>query len=380
MASVAKEQKIQFIDLNPQYKKIEKQVQARINKVLSHAQFIMGPEIAELETVLAKFTNSKYCLGVSSGTDALLISLMALDIRPGDEVVVPDFSFFATAGVVSRLGATPVFMDIDARTYNLDPALLEKQITAKTRAIIPVGLYGQAADFDRINEIAQKCSKKYGTQIIVIEDGCQSFGATYKGRKSCNLSHIGCTSFFPTKPLGCYGDGGAIFTNDTDLYERMKSIRVHGQMGRYNHKLLGINGRLDTMQAAVLLAKMEIFEEEMRLRQEVSANYQAALAPVAEKQKITLPFIEEGNISAWAQFTVLFASEKERSEAQKRLESNGIPTACHYPRPMSLQPYYLDLGVKSQCPIAADIASRVMSLPMYPYMGKKEINLVASAL
>ncbi|MCX7632915.1 MAG: DegT/DnrJ/EryC1/StrS family aminotransferase, partial [Turneriella sp.] len=262
---------MEFIDLRSQQRRIRGEIERRIARVLDHGQYILGPEVRELETALAEFCGTKHCLTVASGTDALLIALMALNIGPGDEVIVPPFSFFATAEVVALLGAKPVFADIDDKTYNLAPEKLEAAITPRTKAILPVSLYGQCADFDAINAIATKYA------LPVIEDAAQSFGASYKGRKSCNLSTIGCTSFFPSKPLGCYGDGGAIFTNDDALAEKMAWLRVHGQDRRYHHPLIGINGRMDTLQAAILLAKLQIFPEEITLRATIGRRYSELL-------------------------------------------------------------------------------------------------------
>lgn len=359
---------MQFIDLKAQYRQIEDKIKSRINTVLEHAKFIMGPEVLELEEKLSNYVGSTYAISVSSGTDALLIALMALDIGKGDEVIIPDFSFYATAEVVSLLGATPVFVDVDSETYNISISEIKKNITSNTKVIMPVSLYGQCADFDEINEIASK------QNIAVIEDGCQSFGATYKGKKSGNLSLIGCTSFFPSKPLGCYGDGGAIFTSDKKLYEKMKSIRVHGQVGRYNHPNLGVNGRLDTIQAAILLEKLEIFDKELELRQEVAAKYIEQL-----KGKYTLPKIHEHNTSAWAQFTIL---SENRDNLIENLKMNGIPTACHYPKPISKQPYYAG-KTTAKCQISNDLSNKVLSIPIHPYLvtsNMKDLELIISTL
>lgn len=355
---------IQFIDLKAQYRRLQDKIQARINTVLEHGQFIMGPEIAELEEKLAKYVGVKHAITVSSGTDALLIPLMAMNIGPGDEVITPDFSFYATAEVVSLLGATPVFVDVDPKTCNLDTKQLKGKITTKTKAIIPVSLYGQCADMDTINQIAGS--------IPVIEDACQSFGATYKGKKSCSLSTVGATSFFPSKPLGCYGDGGAIFTNDDALAKKMKSIRTHGQEGRYNHPNLGINGRMDTLQAAIMIPKLEVFEEELELRQVVAKRYIDAL-----KTKYQTPHIESQNMSAWAQFTL---QVDNREAFVKSLNDKGIPTAVHYPKPLSKQPYYVERGFVADCPISDKLSQRVVSLPMHPYMSEEEQTEILSVL
>lgn len=285
---------IEFIDLKNQQARIKDKIDAGIQRVLRHGQYILGPEVTELEDRLADFVGAKYCISCANGTDALQIVQMALGVGPGDEVITPGFTYVATAETVALLGAKPVYVDIDPRTYNLDPQLLEAAITPRTKAIIPVSLYGQCADFDAINAIASK----YG--IPVIEDAAQSFGASYKGKRSCNLSTVACTSFFPSKPLGCYGDGGAIFTNDDELATAIRQIARHGQDRRYHHIRVGVNSRLDTLQAAILLPKLEIFEEEIALRQKVAAEYDLSLKQVG----IGTPFIEVNNISVYAQYTV----------------------------------------------------------------------------
>lgn len=350
---------IPFIDLKTQQQKIRQSIDGRIARVLEHGQYIMGPEVKELEETLAQYVGVENCISVANGTDALLIALMALDIRPGDEVITTPFTFIATAEVVAFLGAIPVFVDIDPRTYNLDPSKLEQAITSQTKAIMPVSLYGQCADFDAINAIADR----YG--IPVIEDAAQSFGATYKGRKSCGLSAIGCTSFFPTKPLGCYGDGGACFTNDDELAKKMRQIRLHGQDRRYHHPVVGINGRLDTLQAAVLLAKFEIFDQEVELRAKIGARYTKSL-----KNIVATPYIAEFNTSVYAQYTV---QVDNREELQAKLKESGIPTAIHYPIPLNLQPVFEHLNQpEGSFPFAEGIAKRVMSLPMSPYLSVED--------
>src|SRR5690606_26885498 len=292
---------MQFIDLAAQQARIKDKIDAGIQAVLSHGQYILGPEVAELEEKLAAYTGAKYCITVANGTDALQIAQMAIGVGPGDEVIVPGFSYIATAETPALLGAQPIYVDIDPRSYNLNPALLEDAITPRTKAIIPVSLYGQCADFDAINTIAEK----HG--IPVIEDGAQSFGATYKGRLSCNLSTIGCTSFFPSKPLGCYGDGGAIFTSDDELAKVMRQIARHGQDRRYHHTRVGVNSRLDTLQAAILLPKLAILDEEMAQRQEVAERYTQLISSLRGAEgdaAIQLPHVEPHNTSAWAQYTV----------------------------------------------------------------------------
>ena len=345
---------MEFIDLKAQQERIKDKIDAGIQRVMAHGRYILGPEVAELEEKLADYVGCKYCITCANGTDALQISQMALGVGPGDEVIVPGFSYIATAETVAVLGAKPVYVDIDERTYNLDPLKLEAAITPKTKAIIPVSLYGQCADFDALNCIADK----YG--IPVIEDGAQSFGATYKGRKSCNLSTIGCTSFFPSKPLGCYGDGGAIFTNDEELAVALRQIARHGQDRRYHHVRVGINSRLDTLQAAILLSKLEIFEDEIELRQQVARRYSQRLT---EAGVTSTPYIEPYNASVYAQYTIQMVN---RDAVQIRLKEAGIPTAVHYPIPLNKQPAVVDDTVTLS--IGDAVADRVMSIPMYPYL------------
>jgi len=357
---------IDFIDLKTQQARIKDRIDAGIQRVLAHGQYILGPEVAELEEKLAAFVGAKYCITCANGTDALQIAQMALGIGPGDEVITPGFTYIATAETVALLGAKPVYVDIDPRTYNLDPQLLEAAITPRTRAIIPVSLYGQCADFDEINAIAAK----YG--IPVIEDAAQSFGATYKGKRSCNLTTIACTSFFPSKPLGCYGDGGAIFTNDQELAKVIRQIARHGQDRRYHHIRVGVNSRLDTLQAAILLPKLEIIAEEIELRNQVAQSYTMLFN---ESGITSTPFIEEHNVSAWAQYTVRV---KFREQVQKKLKDAGIPTAVHYPIPLNKQPAVADAS--KQLLIGDLVAEEVVSLPMHPYLSSHEINLVVSRL
>lgn len=360
-----------FIDLKAQQNRIRQQIDANIKKVLDHGQYIMGPEIGELETVLSKYVNSKHCITNASGTDALLMALMALDVKPNDEVITTPFTFFATGEVISLLGAKPILVDIDPKTYTIDPRLIEEKITSKTKAIIPVSLYGLCPDLDQINSIAIKYN------IPIIEDAAQSFGATYKGKKSCSLTTIGCTSFFPSKPLGGYGDSGACFTNDDDLAQRMREIRIHGQSSRYNHTRLGINGRMDTIQAAILLAKMEIFEEEVQRRGSIGSKYTELI-----DGRLKIQFIPKDQTNVFGQYTV---EVPNRSEVQRRLNEQRIPTAVHYPVPIHLQPVYQNLGYKKGDFPNSEIASeRVMSLPMHPYLKDTEqtkvINLLISSL
>lgn len=357
---------MQFIDLAAQQARIKNKIDAAIQKVLLHGAYILGPEVAELEQKLADFTGAKYCISVANGTDALQIAQMALGIGPSDEVITPGFTYIATAETVALLGAKPVYVDVCPKTYNLDPAKLEAAITPNTKAIIPVSLYGQCADFDAINAIAEK----YG--IPVIEDAAQSFGASYKGKKSCNLSTIACTSFFPTKPLGCYGDGGAIFTNDDELALVMRQIARHGQDRRYHHIRIGVNSRLDTLQAAILLPKLEILHEEIELRNQVANTYTRLLN---EAGIPSTPFVEAHNISAWAQYTIRV---KNRAEVQRKLKEAGIPTAVHYPIPLNKQPAVADSSI--DLPIGDEIAQEVMSLPMHPYMSREELVEIVTSI
>jgi UDP-2-acetamido-2-deoxy-ribo-hexuluronate aminotransferase len=370
---------IPFIDLNRQQQRILPDIERRMAAVLKHGQYILGPEISELEKTLATYCGTKHCITVSSGTDALLIALMALGISKGDEVITTPFTFIATGEVIALLGATPVFIDIDPRTYNMDPSLLEAAITPHTRAIMPVSLYGQCADFDAINEVVDRVNSSRpepSSRIYVIEDACQSFGATYKGRKSCALSHIGCTSFFPSKPLGCYGDGGACFTDDDALATKMRQVMNHGQDRRYHHPMIGVNGRCDTLQAAILLAKMEIFPEEVELRSSVGSAYSKAFNAAAPT--VVTPFIEEHNTSVYAQYTI---QVDDRDKMQQALQAKGIPTAVHYPVPLNLQPAFATLGKPAgSFPVAEAVANRVMSLPMHPYLGDSDMQTIVTAV
>lgn len=356
---------MEFIDLKAQYRIIEDSVDARIHAVLEHGRFILGPEVAELESELARRTGSRHCISCASGTDALLIALMALGTSAGDEVITSPFTFIATVEMIVLLGATPVFVDIDPSTYNLDPSQVAGAITSRTRAVMPVSLYGQCADLDAVRDA--------GGDLPIVEDGAQSFGASYKGGQSCNLSTIGCTSFFPSKPLGCYGDGGACFTNDDDLSVVMLEIRNHGQASRYNHVRLGINGRMDTIQAAVLLAKLEVFERELLLREEVAQRYRERLDGVVQT-----PWIAEGNRSAYAQYTI---EVEDRELVANLLHEEGIPTAIHYPIPAHLQPAFANLGYgKGDFRHSERAADRVLSLPMHPYLTAEEQDRICDAV
>lgn len=353
-----------FIDLAAQQARIKDKIDAGIQRVLAHGQYILGPEVAELEEKLCAYTGARHCITVANGTDALQVAQMALGVGPGDEIITPAFTYIATAEAVALLGAKPVYVDIDPRTYNMDPALLEAAITPRTKAIIPVNLYGQCADFDSINQIAVK----HG--LPVIEDAAQSFGASYKGRKSCNLSTIACASFFPSKPLGCYGDGGAIFTSDDELARIMRQVARHGQERRYHHVRVGVNSRLDTLQAAILLPKLDILDEEVALRQRVADRYETLLGQV-----ISTPQVERHNTSAWAQYTIRV---RDRAAVETRLKEGGVPSVVHYPWPLNRQPAVADTGAK--VPESDRAANEVLSLPMGPYLDDQDLVAVASAL
>jgi UDP-2-acetamido-2-deoxy-ribo-hexuluronate aminotransferase len=356
---------MEFVDLKAQYRVIKHSVDAKIHAVLEHGQYILGPEVVLLESALEQRTGSKHCITCASGTDALLIALMALGIGPGDEVITTPFTFAATVEMIALLGAKPVFADIDRRTWNLDPANIAQAITSRTRAIMPVSLYGQCADFDAIREASG--------DLPIIEDAAQSFGATYKGRQSCSLTTIGCTSFFPSKPLGCYGDGGACFTNNEQLAAAMLEIRNHGQDSRYHHVRLGLNGRLDTLQAAVILAKLEVFDHEIALRSQVAGRYTDNLGEI-----VRIPWIAEGDHSVYAQYTIECG---HRDQVAIALQRDGVPTAVHYPVPAHLQPAYSNLGYHEGDFINAEDAShRVLSLPMHPYMTSDDQDKICAAV
>ncbi|HKU17900.1 MAG TPA: DegT/DnrJ/EryC1/StrS family aminotransferase [Candidatus Saccharimonadales bacterium] len=363
---------IEFVDLHAQQVRIKDKIDAGIQRVLAHGHYILGPEVAELEEKLAAYVGSKYCISVANGTDALQIAQMALGVGPGDEVITPGFTYIATAETVALLGAKPVYVDIDPRTYCLDPALLEAAITPKTKAIIPVSLYGQCADYDAINTIAER----HG--IPVIEDAAQSFGASYKGRRSCNLTTVACTSFFPSKPLGCYGDGGAIFTSDHKLAEVIRQIARHGQDRRYHHVRVGVNSRLDTLQAAILLPKLGILDDELTLRQKVAQTYTELFSRhsreggnPAENHGVGAPYIEPHNISAWAQYTI---QVNQRAAVQEKLKTAGIPTAVHYPIPLNRQPAVAVAAADLR--VGDVVAERVLSLPMHPYLDTKTVSAI----
>lgn len=363
------EKQVSFIDLRRQQNRIRPSLESGIHRILHHGRFVAGSEIGKLESELAQYAGVEHCICVSSGTDALLAALMAIDIKPGDEVITSSFTFFATAETIVLLGGVPIYVDIDPGTFNLDPSRIEAAISSRTRAIMPVSLYGQCAEMDEINAIARRHS------LTVIEDAAQSFGATYHSRHSCALTDLACTSFFPAKPLGAYGDGGACFTHDASLATRLRQIRDHGQDGRYHHVRLGINGRLDTIQAAVLNAKLKIFSDEIAARQKVADRYAELLADLAGAGCITLPVVRPHNTSAWAQYTIRVA---DRDEIQQRLTEQGIPSAVHYPAPLYDQPALARSG--EHCPESDRAAKEVLSLPMHPYLDEAMQVRVSQAL
>ena len=360
--------KMEFIDLKSQYAALKVAIDGRIQRVLDHGQFIMGPEVRELEGRLEAYTGARHCVTVSSGTEALLISLMALGVGPGDEVITSPFTFVATAEVIALLGATPVFVDVEPDTGNIDVRLIEAAITPRTRAIMPVSLYGQTCDMDEINAL----SERHGN-LPVIEDAAQSFGSTYKGRKSCNLSTIGCTSFFPSKPLGCYGDGGAIFTSDDSLAQTMREIRVHGQSRRYFHTRIGVGGRMDTLQCAVVLAKLDRFDWEVSRRETLGRRYRELL-----EGHVASTALRADRNSVHAQYTVLV---EDRDRIQKSLAEAGIPTAVHYPIPLHRQPAFATLcRVHGSITVAETLADRVLSLPFSPDMKEVDQSFIVKNL
>jgi len=384
---------MQFIDLAAQQRRIRQTVEKNILTVLDHGKYIMGPEITDLEERLAAYTGVPHAIGCSSGTDGLLMALMAYEVGPGDAVLTTPFTFIATAEVIRLLGATPVFVDIDPITFNIDPQRLRTAIEAlkpgaagnhplpphagegnlTPRGIIPVDLFGLPADYDSILETA----REYG--LFVIEDAAQSFGAEYRGRKACSLAPVGCTSFFPAKPLGCYGDGGAVFTDDADLLERMLSVRVHGQgHDKYDNIRIGINGRLDAIQAAVLLAKLDIFPEEVVLRQQAADRYGSLLGGISD---LTLPTVPENYTSVWAQYSVLAKDETHRSALMDKLKAADIPTAIYYPKPLHIQTAFTGLGYQhGDFPVSEDCARRIFSLPMHPYLKEADQERIADVL
>ncbi len=360
---------LDFIDLRSQYAALRETINERIQRVLDHGQYIMGPEVQEMEQRLAKHSGARHCISVASGTEALLIALMALELQPGDEVITTPFTFAATAETIVLAGARPVFVDIEADTCNIDATKVEAAITARTRAIMPVGLYGQVADMDEINAIADR----HG--LAVIEDAAQSFGASYKGRKSGNLSTFGCTSFFPSKPLGCYGDGGAIFTNDDTLAQACREIRVHGQSRRYHHSRVGVGGRMDTLQCAVVLGKLERFDWEIERRLQLGERYRELI--VASETPVRLLAVRADRDCVWAQFTVFVDG---RDAVQARLKAMGVPTAIHYPKPLHHQPAYAAYCCPECCPNSQTAGRQVMSLPMSADLTEPQLQQIVAAL
>lgn len=382
-----------FIDLPAQQQRIRMQIEENIRKVLDHGQYIMGPEIGALEQALAEYTGVRHAIACSSGTDALLLALMAYGVGPGDAVFTTPFTFIATAEVVALLGATPVFVDIDPRTFNIDPEKLKQAIQAvkqndprlhplpaasqsaalTPKGIIPVDLFGLPADYDRISAIARE------NGLFVIEDAAQSFGAEYQGKKAGALADIACTSFFPAKPLGGYGDGGMCFTDDDTLADLMRSIRIHGQgSDRYNNVRVGINGRLDSLQAAILLAKFSLFPEETILRQQAAGRYSALLA---QNESLVLPYVPDGYLSVWAQYSILARDNAHRAAIQAALQKEGIPTMVYYPKPLHVQDAFAFLGYRpDDLPVSDDCARRIFSLPMHPYLKEDDQKLIADAI
>ncbi|MDM8553044.1 DegT/DnrJ/EryC1/StrS family aminotransferase [Desulfobacterales bacterium HSG2] len=371
---------MQFIDLAVQQRRIRSKIEANINTVLDHGKYIMGPEVGESERRLSAYAGVRHAITCSSGTDAILMALMAYNIGPGDAVLTTPFTFIATAEVISLLGATPVFVDIDPVTFNIDPVKLTDTIRnpkseiRNLKGIIAVDLFGLPADYDRINAVAQE----HG--LFVIEDAAQSFGAEYHGRKACSLGDIACTSFFPAKPLGCYGDGGAVFTDDDDLAEKMLSIRIHGKGShKYDNARVGINGRFDTIQAAILLAKLDIFPEEVEMRQKVAQIYTECIR--ASELELIPPAVPEGMKSVWAQYSILSKDEEHRTMIQDKLREPGIPTAIYYPIPLHLQPAFDYLGYKEgDFPISEAYSRRIFSIPMHPYLSKVEQERIVGAV
>ena len=377
---------MEFIDLGAQQRLIREKIENNIKKVLDHGKYIMGPEVTELEEKLADFTGTGYAISCASGTDALLMALMAYGIKPGDYIITTPFTFIATAEVISLLGATPVFVDIDEKTYNIDSSKIKEYLKnpqdpisgnqadpSKIKGIIPVDIFGLPADYVEINKIA----REYG--LFVIEDAAQSFGAVYKGRKACSLADIGCTSFFPAKPLGCYGDGGMIFTNNEELYNLLRSIRVHGQgSDKYDNVRIGINGRLDTLQAAILLAKFEIFPDEIKKRREVAKRYSDLLS-----NKFFLQEIPSGCSSAWAQYSIRAKNHNlSRDKYISRLKDNKIPTAVYYPKPLNLQNAFINSFnyYDKKLPVSEKISKSIFSIPMHPYLDYKSQNKIIETL
>lgn len=365
---------IPFADLKSQYESYKAEIDKAVLDVMASSMYIMGPEVEKLEKNLASYVGARHALSVSSGTDALLLALMAYGIKEGDEVITTPFTFIATAEVIALVGAKPVFADIDEKTYNLDIEKVKPLINEKTKAIIPVSLYGLPADMDKFYELTKN------TNIKLIEDACQSFGATDNGKYSCNYNSLGCTSFFPSKPLGCYGDGGAVFTNDDKEAEILSNLRNHGQVARYKHKYIGINGRLDAMQAAILNVKLTHFKEEIARRIEIGNNYTKKIkeAYKGDAADIITPFIPDGKVSVYAQYSVRV---KNREEVTKKLNEAGIPTAIHYPIPLHMQECYAGYGFKDgDLPISEKVSKEIMSLPMSAFLKDDDQDFIVETL
>ena len=387
---------IDFANLQYQYQRYKDEIDSAIHKVLDRSNYIMGEEVQQLEENLQHFTGARHALTCSSGTDALLLAMMALDIGPGDEVITTPFTFIATAETIALLGATPVFVDIDETTYNIDPAKIEAAITDKTKAIMPVSLYGQPADMDAIQTIVDKRLKTKNQKLYTIIDGAQSFGATYKGKTEVHYADIYTTSFFPAKPLGCFGDGGAVLTNSDKLAEKMKMLRVHGQNKRYHHKYIGLGARMDTLQCAVVNVKLQYYAEDLARRQEVAEKYTQALSEkfqVSSQEQETsnfqlptsnliVPKVKSDRTSVWAQYSIrVNTSNSTRSELQAKLKESGIPTAVHYPMPLHLQECFSHLGYQEKTfPIAETISNQILSLPMNPYVSDEEIAYITQEI
>lgn len=357
---------MKFCDLHRQYLEYKSDIDNAIAGVIEKTAFINGPDIKALESELADFAGVSQAVACSSGSDAISLALLSMDIKPGDEVLCPAFTFIATGTMISIVGGTPIFVDVDPVTFNLDPEKIEEKITDKTKGIIAVSLFGQCADFDKINKIAKD------HDLWVLEDGAQSFGAEYKGKHSCALTKIATTSFFPAKPLGCYGDGGAVFTNDEDIAEKLRMIRNHGQEKRYHHKMIGVNGRMDTLQAAILRAKLKYFPNEIIKRNKVAEIYSELLENVVET-----PTILPNNVSVWAQYTI---RTEKRDELREHLAKYDIPTAVHYPMPLPNQEAFADLGQGTNFPVSNRLSDTVMSLPMHPFLTRDEIEFIAQKI
>ncbi|MBN1279625.1 MAG: DegT/DnrJ/EryC1/StrS family aminotransferase [Chlorobium sp.] len=368
---------MQFIDLITQKNRIRSSLLQRFEAILDHGQFIMGPEVCELESQLAAYTGSRFCVSCSSGTDALLMPLLAKDVGPGDAVITTPFTFIATAEVISLSGATPVFADIDPATFNIDPGCISGAVREATekglnpKVLIPVDLFGLPADYESLDTIAA------GHGLWILEDAAQSFGSSTHGRRAGSFGLAAATSFFPAKPLGCYGDGGAVFTDDAELDLLLRSVRVHGSgADKYSNDRIGINGRLDSMQAAVLLEKLVIFDEELAARQRVAEAYGSRL-----RSKLAVPAIPDGSVSAWAQYSLLASSGKERDDIMAALLKEGIPSAIYYKIPLHLQKAFSSLGYREgDFPVSEEMSRRVFSLPMHPYLSEEEIGKICSVV